>query len=154
MIDLNPLLDRIDADEGLEPPADAATISAFAPRFNALFGIDPPEALQRLWQRSNGVWANGVHIYGTRDFEEGEDGREVHTLGVLESNERLLEGRHSLSSPLRFVGDVDDQLLAYDTTDGRWKLVDRTGWDLDSDEDVHASFEELAGHVLRRALEI
>lgn len=72
---------------------------------------------------------NGLHIYGTRDFDEGEEGRAVHTLGVLESNERLLEGLHPLASPLRFIGDVDDQMLAYDTADGRWKLMDRAGWD-------------------------
>lgn len=154
MIDLNPLLDQIDAEEGLEPPADADTINALVPQFNALFGIEPPEALKQLWQRSNGVWVNGAHIYGTRDFEEGEDGRAVHTLGVLESNERLLEGLHEISSPLRFIGEVDDQLLAYDTDDQKWKLVDSIAWDPDVDEDVHASFEDLVGNVLRRALEL
>lgn len=154
MIDLNPLLDQIDAEEGLEPPADADTINALVPQFNALFGIEPPETLKQLWQRSNGVWVNGAHIYGTRDFEEGEEGRAVHTSGVLESNERLLEGLHSISSPLRFIGEVNDQLLAYDTDDQQWKLVDSIAWDPDSDEDVHASFEDLVGDVLRRALEL
>lgn len=44
-------------------------------------------------------------------------------------------------------------MLAYDTADGRWKLVDRAGWDLDCDEDAHDSFEALASHMLRRALQ-
>ena len=44
-------------------------------------------------------------------------------------------------------------MLAYDTADGRWKLVDRAGWDLDCDKDAHDSFEALAGHMLRRAFQ-
>lgn len=48
MIDLTTLLDRLDAEEELEPPADAATITTLAPRFKELFGINPPDALQYL----------------------------------------------------------------------------------------------------------
>ncbi|GAA1706881.1 hypothetical protein [Propioniferax innocua] len=149
MRDIDALLTEIDEDEGLEPAATAADIDVLTPRFREVFGIDLPETIRNIWLRSDGVWVNGVHLYGTRDFEEGEQGRSVDTLGILESNERLLEGGHTIDSPLRFIGDVDDQLLAYDTSDNRWKLVDRTDWEPDDEEeDSHATCEELIRDVL------
>lgn len=148
MRDIPTLLNDIDEEDGLEPAATAATIDALAPRFQQVFGIPLPQVIRDIWLRSDGVWANGVHLYGTRDFEEGEPGRSVHTLGILESNERLLDGIHEIASPLRFIGDVDDQLLAYDTRDATWQLVDRTAWDPDSDDDVHDTCEDLIRSVL------
>ena len=60
---------------------------------------------------------------------------------------------HDLDSPLRFFGERDDQLLAYDTSDQAWKLVDRYSWDPDDPQDVYGSFEKLMVQMLEEAAE-
>ncbi len=81
--------------------------------------------------RSNGLGADGLIIFATAD---GDPDSPDQPLGVIESNRRLTAGTAHVATSLRFIGgERFDQLLAYDTTDGRWKLVDSTAWVVDSD---------------------
>lgn len=144
--DLPALIDRIEAELYEQfPPADPAAIDAVAGGFRDLFGIDVPPAYRTLWQRSDGVDADGLVIFATTDADlDGPQQR----LGVLQSNQRLIAGLTPISTTMRFVGQRFDQLLAFDTADGKWKLVDSTAWDIDDEDDVFDSFEDLVGPLL------
>lgn len=144
------LIDRIEDEfDSQFPAASEAEVKAFRGVFAQVFGIPAPEAYVDLLRRSNGIDVNGLVVYGTSDLNG-----EVFRYGLAESNQRLLQGVHVVESSLRFVGEQDDQLLAYDTADGRWKLVDRYSWEPDDDvEDVYPTFEALVVERVEEALE-
>ena len=143
------LVDRIEAEYGEQfPGATEQEMTWLAPQFEELFGIALPAAYAELLRRTNGFDFDGLCVYGTHDLEG-----EVFRFGIVESNQGLLHGMHDLDSPLRFFGERDDQLLAYDTSDQAWELVDRYSWDPDDPQDVYGSFEKLMVQMLEEAAE-
>lgn len=139
------LMKSLRDDEWETPPgAPADAVSALRGPFRELFGIDLPDQYAELLQLADGLSFNGVLIYATRDHEFADD----QYSGILQANERLLHGEHDIDSSLRFIGEVDDQLLGYDRADSTWKLVDGTDWTPDDeDEDVFSSFDALLKYL-------
>jgi hypothetical protein len=119
------------------PPANDAQLGRAEQVFRAEFGIAMPEGYRALLTTVNGLVFNSVMFYST---EDGSTAKGAARFGLGEANERLLGG---VETTLRFVGETGNQLFAYDTADGKWKVVDRGGWDLDSSDDVFATFDAL-----------
>ena len=109
------------------PQRDGATdadLTHISGAFSRLFGIPMPTDYVDLLTITNGFDFDGVLIFGTHD----QDDADGFLPGVLDSNERLIHGVESVDTPLRFVGEAGDLLLARDTTASTWVAVSRLGW--------------------------
>ena len=122
------------------PPADDAQLARAEQVFRTEFGITMPDGYRALLTTVNGVVFNSVMFYSTEDAETTKG---AARFGLGEANERLIRGVDTIDTTLRFVGETGNQLFAYDTADASWKVVDRNGWDLDSSDDVFATFDAL-----------
>lgn len=122
------------------PPANDGELGRAEQVFRTEFGIAMPEGYRALLTTVNGLVFNSVMFYST---EDGSTAKGAARFGLGQANERLLRGVETIDTTLRFVGETGNQLFAYDTADGKWKVVDRVGWDLDSSDDVFATFDAL-----------
>jgi hypothetical protein len=122
------------------PPADDAQLGRAEQVFRSEFGIAMPDGYRALLSTVNGLVFNSVMFYST---EDGQTAKGAARFGLGEANERLLRGVETIDTTLRFVGETGSQLFAYDTADATWKVVDRVGWDVDSSDDVFATFDAL-----------
>lgn len=117
-------------------PLSPDRLARFEAAFARLFGTGLPADYAELFMAADGFDFDGLVVFGSHD-RTGVDGFRP---GLFDSNERLLHGVSSLESPLRFIGENGDLLLAYDTEEAIWKSVARYGWHTVS---RHRSFGEL-----------
>lgn len=136
--------DRVDSARSAGFPQrdglSAEELEGLAPAFARLFSADLPTGYAALLTAADGFDFDGLVVFGSRDG----DGADGFLPGLFDSNERLLHAVASLDSPLRFIGENGDLLLAYDTAERTWKSVTRYAWHTVS---RHRSFEELLDAV-------
>lgn len=104
--------------------ASEAELTQIGAAFTRQFQIPLPPDYADLLRTSNGFEFDGVVIFGTRD----QDDAAGFLPGLFDSNERLIHGVSSVETPLLFIGEAGDALLAFDTDETQWKAVSRYGW--------------------------
>lgn len=132
------------ADGYPQPPAATREqVAAVAPAFARLFEQELPADYQSFLLAANGFEHDGRLFYGIVDTWSDN---EFHP-GLFDSNERLVHGLESVTTPLRFVGESGHELYAHDTSDTCWKVVDRITWTPDDPSRTYGSFGELFASV-------
>ncbi len=128
------LLDMLKQSDGLLfMPANAGDLAGVLNRVRDELGVEPPDDYMALLHQTDGVVADGVMIYGSKEREFDD----VEMPELVEINLRRRDYREDLTG-LLLLGEKDDDFIGYRVADSRYGWIDRVSGDF-SDEagDLH-----------------
>ena len=109
-------------------PANAGDLAGVLRRLRDEIGIDPPDDYMALLRQTDGVVADGVMIYGSKE-RQFDDVEMPELVGI---NLQRRDYREDLTG-LLLLGERDDDFIGYRAADSRYGWIDRVSGDF-SDE--------------------
>ena len=123
------LLDLLKRSDGLLfLPANAGDLAGVLRRVRDEIGLEPPDDYMALLRETDGVVADGVMIYGSKERRFDD----VEMPELVDINLQRREYRDDLSDML-LLGERDDDFIGYRASDKRYGRIDRASGDF-SDE--------------------
>ncbi len=130
------------AEASLFPAADSAALVALLQRSRRDLRLDPPDDYMLFLRQSDGAIVDGLMLYGSARHRIGD--AEIPEL--IEINLRRRAYRDDLNNLIQ-LGEVDDDIVGFNSGLGRYWRVDRTSGDC---QDECASLQELVRSVLQK----
>lgn len=136
------LLDMLKQSDGLLfMPANAADLAGVLRRSRDELGIEPPDDYMALLRQTDGVVADGVMIYGSKE-RQFDDVDMPELVGI---NLQRRDYREDLAG-LLLLGERDDDFIGYRARDSRYGWIDRVSGDF---SDEAGDLRELVALLLR-----